>query len=381
MIPYGRQSIDSADCEAVRAVLDSSWLTQGPAVPRFEAALAEACGARHAVAVSNGTAALHIACLALGVGPGDRVWTSPNTFVASANCALYCGATVDFVDIDERTGNLSPAALAEKLAAAERDGKLPKVVIAVHFAGQPCAMDEIAALRRRYGFRLVEDAAHALGAEYRGERIGGGKYADITTLSFHPVKLITTGEGGAALTNDDELAGRLRLLRSHGITREESEMHDLSQGDWYYEQVALGYNYRLTDLQAALGCSQMQRLESFVVRRRELADGYDRLLAGLPVRPLRREDACRSAWHLYVVAVDPAERRRVFDAMRAREVQVHVHYIPVYRQPYFRALGFAPGYCPEAERYYAGALTLPLYPDLTEDEQRQVVAALAEVLA
>lgn len=375
MIPYGRQSIDAADVEAVVEVLHSNWLTQGPAVPRFEQALADYCGASHAVAVSNATAALHLACLALGVGAGDRVWTSPNTFVASANCALYCGAQVDFVDIDADTGNMAVSALEQKLEAAAAVGALPKVVIPVHFSGQPCDMAEIAALGRRYGFRIIEDAAHALGAEYQNGRVGDGRFADIAIFSFHPVKLITTGEGGAALTNDVDLARRLRLLRSHGITRD--TMADQTRGDWYYEQVDLGYNFRLTDIQAALGASQLSRLDGFLARRRELAGQYDGLLSGLPVRPLLRQPGRNSSWHLYVVRVAAARRRAIFDAMRKQGVQVHVHYIPVCNQPYYRNLGFGPGTCPEADRYYAEALTLPLFPLLDDDSQRRVVDVLA----
>lgn len=381
MIPYGWHDIADSDVEAVVGVLRGRLLTQGPLVPRFEQALAERCGAAEAVAVNSATSALHLACLALGVGPGDTVWTSPNTFVASANCARYCGADVDFVDIDAATGNLSVAALADKLSVAERAGRLPKALIVVHFAGQPCDMAEIATLARRYGFRVIEDAAHALGAEYGDGRVGGGRHADITVFSFHPVKIITTAEGGAALTNDPALAHRLRLLRSHAITREPAELEDHSQGDWYYEQIGLGYNYRMTELQAALGLSQLSRLDSFLARRRQLADRYDRLLADLPVQPLARADGRRSAWHLYVVRMAAERRRAVFDEMRRRDIIVHVHYVPVCNQPYYRNLGFGPGSCPAADRYYGEALTLPLYPGLTDSQQDEVVAALAEALA
>lgn len=381
MIPYGKQSINPADVEAVRAVIESKWLTQGPVVPLFEQALAAYCGARHAVAVSNGTAALHIACLALGVGPGDLVWTSPNTFVASANCALYCGADVDFVDTDVQTGNMAVAALEARLSQADRSGRLPKVIIPVHFAGQPCDMAEIASLASRYGVRVIEDAAHALGGEYAGGKVGCGEFSDITTLSFHPVKLITTGEGGAALTNDPVLAERLQLFRSHGITRDADKMIDHAQGDWYYEQIELGYNYRMTEMQAALGVSQLARLDTFLQRRRVLADCYDLLLKDMPVSPLLRCAGRTSAWHLYVIRLAASRRRAVFDAMRERDVQVHVHYFPVYNQPYYKKLGFAQGLCPQAESYYSEAMTLPLHAELSDDDQRYVVETLAEVLS
>jgi UDP-4-amino-4,6-dideoxy-N-acetyl-beta-L-altrosamine transaminase len=384
MIPYGRQDIIETDIDAVVAVLRSDWLTQGPAVPRFEQAVADYCGASHAVAVNSATSALHLACLALGLGPGDWLWTSPNTFVASANCGLYCGARVDFVDIDPRTYNLCPHKLAEKLDQAERAGRLPKVVVPVHFAGQPCDLPAIHALSQRYGFKILEDASHAIGGRYRGEPIGNGRYSDITVFSFHPVKIITTGEGGMALTNNPELAGRMTRLRTHGITRAPAEMTHEPDGPWYYQQIALGFNYRMTDLQAALGYSQFQRLDEFVARRHQLADHYDRLLADLPVvTPWQNPDAW-SAFHLYVIRLDEARagrsRRAVFEALRQRGIGVNVHYIPVHTQPYYQALGFAEGDDPEAERYYREAISLPLYPTLTEAEQDQAVSALRETL-
>jgi len=380
-IPYGRQSIGPADIEAVTRILTSDWLTQGPAIPAFEAAMAARCGARHAVAVSNATAALHIACLALDVGPGDRVWTSPNTFVASANCALYCGATVDFVDIDPLTLNLDVGALAAKLAAARQAGTLPKVVIPVHFSGQPCAMAEIAELGRTYGFRIIEDASHAIGATYQGDPVGSCRHSDITVFSFHPVKIITTGEGGMALSNDPAMAARLARLRSHGITREAEQMDGPSEGPWYYQQVELGFNYRMTDLQAALGSSQLTRLDAFLAARRAAVARYDAALADLPLtRPTCAADR-ESAWHLYPIRVTASRRRELFEALRGRGIGVQVHYIPVHLQPHYRRLGFAPGDFPAAEAYYAEALSLPLYADLAPDQQDYVIQALHDLLS
>lgn len=385
MIPYGRQDISDADVSAVIDILRSDFLTQGPTVPAFEAATAAACGASHGVAANSATSALHVACLALGVGPGDVVWTSPITFVASANCARYCGADVDFVDIDPRTYNLCPERLAEKLALAQQAGRLPKVVIPVHLAGQPCDMAAIHALGQQYGFRIIEDASHAIGGRYRGEPIGNCRYSDITILSFHPVKVITTIEGGMALTNDPGLARAMALLRSHGITREASEMTHASDGPWYYQQIMLGFNYRMTDVQAALGLSQLNRLAPFVEARHRIAQTYDRALAGLPVvTPFQHPDSY-SGYHLYVVRLrlDAIHRshRQVFDAMRSAGIGVNLHYIPVHLQPYYRALGFGPGQYPAAEAYYAEAITLPLYPALTDEAQAQVVDALAAALS
>jgi UDP-4-amino-4,6-dideoxy-N-acetyl-beta-L-altrosamine transaminase len=382
-IPYGRQSVTDDDVQAVVDVLRSDFLTQGPAVPAFERAVAEACGAAHAVAVNSATSALHLACLALGVGPGDLVWTSPITFVASANCARYCGADVDFVDIDPATYNLSVPALAEKLEVAARSGRLPKVVVPVHLAGAPCDMAGIAELARRYGFRVLEDASHAVGARHGETPVGACTLSDIAVFSFHPVKIITTGEGGMALTNDRGLARRMELLRSHGVTREPAEMAEAPHGGWYYEQTALGFNYRMTDLQAALGRSQLARLEASIAARHRVADRYDRALAPLPLVTPRRPAAGRSAFHLYVVLVEdgaPADRRRVFDHLREHGVGVNVHYIPVHLQPDYRRLGFRPGSFPVAERYYARALSLPMFPTLTEAQQDRVVSLLEGVL-
>lgn len=384
MIPYGHQDISEADIQAVVEVLRSDFLTQGPAVPAFEKAVADYCGAGHAVAANSATSALHIACLALGVGPGDVVWTSSITFVASANCALYCGAQVDFVDIDPRTYNMSVECLAEKLTQAEKAGCLPKVVIPVHLCGQPCDMAGIYALSQRYGFKVIEDASHAIGGKYKSEPIGNCRYSDITVFSFHPVKIITTGEGGMALTNVKQLAKRMQLLRSHGITREAKEMTHAPDGPWYYQQIDLGFNYRMTDMQAALGLSQMQRLDEFVAKRHAIANHYEKLLADLPViTPWQHADSY-SGMHLYVIRLKLAKisktHREVFDALRAAGIGVNLHYIPVYMQPYYEDLGFKAGHCPEAERYYAEAISLPMYPGLTEGQQGQVATVLKEAV-
>ncbi|MFW6021861.1 MAG: UDP-4-amino-4,6-dideoxy-N-acetyl-beta-L-altrosamine transaminase [Guyparkeria sp.] len=382
MIPYGRQDIRQEDIDAVTAVLRSDFLTQGPVVTRFERKLADRVGAGHGVAVNSATSALHIACLALGVGPGETVWTSANTFVASANCTRYCGAAVDFVDVDPETGNMSVAALRVKLETAARAGQMPRVVIPVHFAGQPCDMDAIGGLAEEYGFSLIEDASHAIGAHWQGEPVGNGRYSDITVFSFHPVKIITTGEGGIAVTNDGALAEHMARLRSHGVTRDPECMSREPDGPWYYEQIELGFNYRLTDIAAALGESQLARLDEYVGRRRALAERYDRLLDGLPCRPLARTPGADSAWHLYVVRLDdPSRRRSVFDALRSREIGVNVHYIPVPAQPDYARLGFAMADFPGAAAYYAGALSLPLHPGLSEGDQDFVVSALREALA
>jgi len=382
MIPYGRQDITPEDIAAVEAVLRSDFLTQGPAVPGFEQALATYCGAARGVAMNSATSALHVACLALGLGPGDRLWTSPNTFVASANCGLYCGAEVDFVDTDPATYNMSVAALEAKLVAAAAENRLPKVLIPVHFAGQSCEMREIHALGQKYGFRIIEDASHAVGARYLGEPVGNCRYSDITIFSFHPVKIITTAEGGMAMSNDPALAERMERLRSHGITRDPATMEWDSEGPWYYQQVELGYNYRITDLQAALGRSQLARLDDYVARRHAIAARYDAALAGLPLTtPFQHPDS-RSALHLYPIRLHDASRRReVFEALRTAGIGVNIHYIPVHNQPHYRRLGFRPGDFPEAERYYAGAISLPMFPTLTPAQQDEVVAALKGILA
>jgi len=383
MIPYGRQDISDEDIESVVAVLRSDWLTQGPAVPAFERDLAALTGASYAIAVNNATSALHIACRALGLGQGDWLWTSPITFVASANCGRYCGASVDFVDIDPRTYNMSVPALAEKLELARREGHLPRVVVPVHFAGQACEMEAIWSLANEFGFRIVEDASHAVGARYREGTVGNCRFSDATVFSFHPVKIVTTGEGGAVVTHDRKLASRMERLRSHGITRDPEGMVGPSDGPWYYQQVELGFNYRMTDIQAALGQSQLRRLDSFLDRRRQLVARYETLLADLPlVRPWQHP-ATASAWHLYVVQVDEAHTTRsrleVFNALRAAGIGVNVHYIPVHSQPYYRQAGVSRS-LPVAERYYARAISLPMYASLSDEDQDQVVAALREAL-
>jgi UDP-4-amino-4,6-dideoxy-N-acetyl-beta-L-altrosamine transaminase len=384
MIPYGRHLIDQDDIEAVIAVLRSDFITQGPVVPGFEQAIASYCGIGHAVAANSATSALHLACRALGLGPGHRAWTSPISFVASANCARYCEATVDFVDIDPQTYNISPIGLEQKLFEADKKGLLPDVVIPVHLAGQPCDLSAIYALRQRYGFRIIEDASHAIGARYRGEPIGNCRYSDITVFSFHPVKIITTAEGGMALTNRSELARRMSLLRSHGITRDAGEMTHAPDGPWYYQQLDLGFNYRLTDLQAALGLSQLSRLDEFVALRRKQAARYDAALRDLPLTcPWQHPDSF-SSFHLYLVRLKldaiRIGHRDVFTALRAAAIGVNLHYIPIYRQPYYARLGFDPAAFPEAERYYAEAISLPLFPGLTEDQQEQIIETLGKVL-
>ena len=385
MIPYGRQSISEADIEAVVAVLKSDFLTQGPAVPAFEQAVASLCGARYGVAMNSATSALHLACLALGVGPGDHVWTSPLTFVASSNAALYCGADVDFVDVDERTYNMCPQRLADKLDRAAAEGILPKVIIPVHLAGQSCDMAAIHAAASRYDVRIIEDASHAIGGSYRSEPIGSCPFSDIAIFSFHPVKIVTTGEGGMAMTNDPHLAELMRLDRTHGISRDPAQLQHDDVGPWYYEQQRLGFNYRMTDIAAALGLSQLTRIEEFIGRRREIAATYDAAFAELPVKTPWQHPDTDSAWHLYVIRIDPRRvsrsHRAVFDELREAGIGVNLHYIPVYRQPYYRELGFGQGHCPNAEAYYAEAISLPMYATLTEQEQQLVIEAVAKAVS
>ncbi len=384
-IPYGRQDIDQEDIKAVVEVLNAEFLTQGPMVGRFEDSMAAYCGAKQAVAVNSATSALHIACLALGVGPGDVVWTSPITFIASANCVIYCGAEVDFVDIDPASYNMSARALEDKLVVAKKTGKLPKVVIPVHMAGQSCDMAAIHGLAKVYGFAIIEDASHAVGACYRGDPVGCGHYSDITVFSFHPVKIITSGEGGMALTNNGALAARMRKLRSHGITSSHSEMDPRPVDElWNYQQVGLGFNYRLTDIQAALGLSQMRRLDQFVSDRNALARRYDQLLINLPLTTPWQSPEAYSSYHLYVVRLKLGaigkSQPEIFRELHAKGVLVNLHYIPVYLQPYYQRLGFARGHCPEAEHYFCEALSIPIYPGLTRQAQDRTIESLVEVL-
>lgn len=384
MIPYGRQDITQADIDAVVSVLQSDFLTQGPVVSRFEGAVAVHVGAKYAVAVNSATSALHIACLALDLGFGDWLWTTPITFVASANCGLYCGAKVDFVDIDPRTYNICPLALEGKLIKAEKAGKLPKVLVVVHLCGQSCEMAVIYALGQKYGFRIIEDASHAIGGKYKNEFIGNGRYSDITVFSFHPVKIITTAEGGMALTNSDELARKMALLRSHGITRDATHMTHSPDGSWYYQQIDLGYNYRMTELQAALGLSQMERLDAYVEQRHKLAKRYDELLCHLPVTTPWQHPDSYSGLHLYVIRLQIQKinktHKQVFDELRAQNVGVNLHYIPVHRQPYYERMGFKDGDFLQAEKYYAEAISLPMFATLTEQQQDIVVASLMRAL-
>lgn len=385
MIRYGQQDITQDDINAVVDVLKSVYLTQGPNISLFEGSVVEYTGAKYGVAVNSATSALHIACLALNLGKGDWLWTTPNTFVASANCALYCGAQVDFVDIDPRTYNLCAHKLEAKLIEAEKLGKLPKIVVPVHFAGQPCDMSAIHSLGQKYGFRIIEDASHAIGGKYKGEPIGNCRYSDITVFSFHPVKIITTAEGGMAVTNDDDLATRLDLLRSHGITRDPALMTQPLDGPWYYQQVVLGFNYRMTDLQAALGVSQMTRLEQYVTRRHEIANRYNQLLDELPVTLPWQQSNSYSAYHLFVIRLQlsqiKATHLQVFNALRANEIMANLHYIPVHTQPYYQHMGFKVGDYPESEQYYREAISIPMHPTLTLDEQKKVVKVIREAVS
>lgn len=384
IIRYGQQEITQADIDAVVTVLKSINLTQGPNITEFEQSVLEHTGGGYAVAVNSATSALHIACLALDLGPGDTLWTTPNTFVASSNCALYCGAQVDFVDIDPRTYNICAVKLEEKLRIARQLGKLPKIVVPVHLTGQPCDMEAIYGLSLEYGFRIIEDASHAIGAKYRNEHIGSCRYSDITVFSFHPVKIITTAEGGMAVTNQKRLADRMGLFRSHGITRDPALMTQEMDGSWYYQQVELGYNYRITDIQAALGISQMRRLAQYIERRRALAARYDSLLADLPLQlPWQHPDSL-SAYHLYVIRLKldkiSLTHAQVFENLREKNIMVNLHYIPVHTQPYYQKMGFQTGDFPAAEQYYAEAISIPLHPSLSDSEQDIVIAALRDAI-
>ena len=382
-VPYARQSINEEDIAAVTNVLRSDFLTQGPAVPAFEHAIRTYCNAAYGVAMNSATSALHVACLALGVAPGDIVWTSPISFVASANCALYCGARVDFVDIDPETFNISIAALSVKLDAAKLANALPKVVIPVHLAGQSCDMVSINALAKKYGFKVIEDASHAIGGAFQGAPVGSCQYSDITILSFHPVKIITSGEGGMALTNNAALADSMSRTRSHGITRDAQNFANLSDGPWYYEQQSLGFNYRLTDIAAALGLSQFKRIDSFVARRNEIAHTYDELFAGSTIAtPIIPVDIV-SAFHLYIIRLpfENTQKQRFFEIAHKNNVGLNVHYIPIYRQPYFAKMGFSPNDFQSAEKYYSDAVSIPMYADLTYEQQQHVASVLISAAA
>lgn len=384
MIPYGKQEITEADIEAVIEVLKSDFITQGPVVPAFEKAVANYCGNDHSVAVNSATSALHIACLALGVGIGDIVWTTPISFVASSNCALYCGATIDFVDIDPKTYNLSTELLEEKLEKAEKQGKLPKVVIPVHFTGQSCEMEKIHSLSKKYGFKIIEDASHAIGGRYQGSQVGCCQYSDVTVFSFHPVKIITTAEGGMALTNSEDLFNKLILLRSHGVTKDTQFMEASNVLPWYYEQIELGFNYRMTDIQAALGLSQLNRLDKYVAQRHSLCKKYDEALASLPLIIPQQNSETYSGRHLYVIRlkIDQIHKSHteVFEELRSKGIGVNLHYIPIHTQPYYQKLGFENGDYPNAEQYYKEALSLPLFPTINEDDFNSVIEAIKEVL-
>ena len=384
MIPYGKQDIKQADIDSVLNALQSDFLTQGPQAPLFEKIVSDYCGTEYGVAVNSATSALHIACLALGLREGDWLWTSPNSFVASANCGLYCDARIDFVDIDQQTYNMSVEELEKKLAQAKQEKKLPKILIPVHFSGQSCDMKKIHSLSKEYGFKVIEDASHAIGGKYLDKPIGSCQYSDITVFSFHPVKIITTAEGGLATTKDKGLLERMRLFRSHGVTRDPGLMTKEAEGGWYYQQVELGFNYRMTELQAALGVSQMQRLDEFITKRHKLQERYDLLLEDLPIiKPYQDKDGY-SALHLYPIQVQKdklkSTRKEIFEALRKNSIGVNIHYIPVHTQSYYENMGFKKGDFPNAESYYESVISIPLFYAMTFEQQDQVIAVLEKVL-
>jgi UDP-4-amino-4,6-dideoxy-N-acetyl-beta-L-altrosamine transaminase len=385
MIPYGKQDINQEDIDAVVAVLKSDFLTQGPKVPAFEQAIQEKCDVKYSCAVNSATSALHIACMALGVSKGDLVWTTPISFVASANCALYCGANIDFVDINPVTYNLCASALKAKLILAlENKEQLPKVLIVVHLSGQPCEMEKIHALSLIYGFSIIEDASHAIGSEYKGQKIGNCQYSDITVFSFHPVKIITSAEGGITTTNDKKLADKMSLFRSHGITRDAEKMTEVAHGDWYYQQITLGYNYRMTELQGALGLSQLNRLDEFVAKRNKIADSYDHALKNLALTLPVQNNELKSSRHLYIIRLNTASlemsHKDIYQSLKEKGIGVNLHYIPIHTQPYYQSLGFKWGDFPEAEKYYSQAISIPLYPQMTDQDIDKVINVLSDTI-
>ncbi len=385
MIPYGRQEITEDDISEVEKVLRSDFLTQGPTVPRFEKLVSDYCGTSHAIAVNSATSALHIACLALDLGPGDWLWTSPNTFVASANCGRYCGADIDFVDIDPKTYNMSTDALSEKLIKAEKSGKLPKIVVPVHFAGQPCDMLKIHELSKSYGFKIIEDASHAIGASYNQIKVGSSTHSDITIFSFHPVKIITTAEGGMALTNDKNIADKIYRLRTHGITNDKTIMKDRPEDEiWNYQQIDLGFNYRLNDIQAALGLNQMKRVDEYVKTRHKIASYYDSELENLPLSTPWQAPNFYSSYHLYPILINSVSnlknQRQVYVEMRKKNIGVNLHYIPVHRQPYYENLNFKYGDFPISEKFHKEAISIPIFPTLQEEHQEYVISTIKKII-
>ena len=384
MIPYGRQNVTKDDIEAVIEVLKSDFLTQGPIVPKFENMIKDYCNIGYAVALNSATSALHAACFALGVKSGDIVWTAANTFVASANCALYSGAEVDFVDINANTYNICIDQLESKLKESKIQGNLPKVLIPVHLTGQSCDMEKIFELSKEYKFKIIEDASHSIGGKYDNEKIGSCRYSDITIFSFHPVKIITSGEGGIATTKSIELAKKMELFRSHGITRDQDLMHRETDGPWYYEQIELGYNYRMTDIHAALGISQLKRIDDIIIKRHEIAKHYDKNLADVPLKIPLQSDKSFSSYHLYVIRLKLNEisisHKEVFEQLRNEGILVNLHYIPVYFHPYYRNLGFKKGYCPEAEKYYSEAISIPIFPTLEKQHQEKVIGCIKKIV-